>query len=255
MLSALKVKFQSKYNQEEVKQTFFNKKWGSSSALAKQVSREDYTFDETVSASPRKMLNKEILMPTANKYGDEVTEFIDQLSQASICYLAARHGLQVQELQEEATRHESMVGLINEMMHLLQGLSHSLNAAVGFSDLRTSYTEPTYVTEVTRFSTTRNPLESITYYRARLSSSQMTLVVRGRSNAIEWFLLPPGQVMGLSKTEKSYEPIMRLEGVNDQEDGFVWYHQGRPQSERDLQRLCLELFAQLINQTRITLES
>lgn len=238
------------------KESYFGKRWSAEAGLKKTVDRVDYTFDEVEKTSPAKQLNEQILSSYQQTPDTESKRFVSRITDESLSFLAKRRGLRLQQMHAMARCNESMAILISRIFDRLEAYSWEVNASLGCTEMQTAITRPAYVREVTRFSKARQPLETITYYRARVASPSWSLVIRGKNGKIEAFLLPVQRVMGLSKTEDMYEPLFEMNATCINEDGAVeWDFDGKPLTELRELELSMEMFVRLIETTKDHLAS
>jgi hypothetical protein len=164
----------------------------------------------------------------------------------------------VQFLQEKSdaplTQRESMYKkgieiLIDKIFGLLQHFMYEFNKVAAGTDLHVSGTISGDVTEVTRYNKFREAEETKTYFRARFSTRLYSLVLRGKDESIDIFLLPVNRTMALSQTENDYSPLVTVQ-VKITEEGMMWrLAEGYP-SVDSLEALCMWLFRELIQKTK-----
>jgi hypothetical protein len=105
------------------------------------------------------------------------------------------------------------------------------------------------VNEILRYNKLREPVESITTFRARLSTRFTSMVIIGRKNCVEFRMLPVEEVIGLTKAEAAYVPFLSFE-CQLEETGCEWYHNNAVLTNETLEALCMEAFSKLIGATR-----
>lgn len=104
--------------------------------------------------------------------------------------------------------------------------------------------------EITKFDKLRNPLESITLHRARLSTSRYSLVLRGDQNGIEFYLIPVSRAIGLSKQELNYSPVAAFK-TRLEKNEVVWESSDdKPLGVYHVETTCMELFLALVERTK-----
>jgi hypothetical protein len=236
------------------KESHFGKRWGVATGFQKQFSREDYKFDDVAQTAPTRQLRDQILTAYQNQPKEESRLFVNRLRDESLSFLAQRRGVRMQQMQRLARLNESMTIVVRRVFDVLECFALELNCYVGCTELQTALTRPQHVREVTRFSKSRQPLEIVAFFRARLASPSWSLVIRGRDDRIEFFLIPVGKVMGLSKSEASYEPVAVL-AAQIKDDQVDWSLDNKPFSSDIEQELCMALFSKLIDATKQQLES
>lgn len=89
----------------------------------------------------------------------------------------------------------------------------------------------------------------ISSYRCRISTTRLALVIRGKEERIDFFVLPVESVMGLSKTEDQHDPLMSFtcEVKNGQ---YNWEVEEKPLTEERLEKYVLLTFEHLMDLTR-----
>src|SRR5262249_35384923 len=95
----------------------------------------------------------------------------------------------------------------------------------------------------------REAEETKTYFRARFSTRLYSLVLRGREQSVDVFLLPVNRTMALSKGESEYKPLATIQ-VKITEEGMMWRMADGNPSLDSLESLCMWLFSQLIERTK-----
>lgn len=230
--------------------TEFNKsRWAElEKGLKKTVDRRHYEVgafrDDTSS------LTEQILANYKTCTNDGHVSWMQQLAKESMQFLAQRRGIKLQVVRKETLYNQAIWELINRVFDHLQTYSFEFNHVMGWNELRTTSTRPALITEVLRYNKFREPLETSTCFRARLSTRFMSLVIRGQKDCIEFMFLPVEKVIGLSKAESCYEPVCKLDGKLS--DGQVtWYMNNQELSIEQLEVTSIELFTELIARTKL----
>ncbi len=74
-------------------------------------------------------------------------------------------------------------------------------------------------------------------------------MLRGKDDAIDFYLLPVNKVMALSKSEVDYKPLARIQ-VKISELGMMWRMADSNPVVDSLDELCMWLFSALIQATK-----
>lgn len=90
---------------------------------------------------------------------------------------------------------------------------------------------------------------SVTYMRMRFSTATLSLVVRGRLDLIECFLVPTSHVMSLSKIEDQFAPLLTVQ-VKTIDGQFCWRAIDAGGSINDIEEFTMWLFDQLIDRSK-----
>lgn len=187
-----------------------------------------------------------VFAPAEEKQSDEQAQWTQELAKSSMEYLAKRRGQWLKKAETEAKYNQSNAKLVQKLCKQLSIFASEFNYAIGWKDLYVTMTEPSLVTEVLRYNKFREPLESVTTFRARLSTRHMSLVIKGNRNKIEFFLMPVEKVIGLSKAEEDLKPVYTLEAEYDAStDSIEW-----SADQETLDEILKSQFTDLIHESR-----
>jgi hypothetical protein len=139
----------------------------------------------------------------------------------------------------------SMRSVVESSFAAIEPYAAELNHTLARTDLRIGCTPPSLVTERTGARTD----QETSYYRARISSKSFSIVIRGDSTTVNFYMLPVSVVMALSKSEDQFEPLMSFTATAH---GAIldWQVEGKPLTSERQERYCLLLFNHLLEQTR-----
>lgn len=204
----------------------------------------DITADEREAA-----LSQQILVYHESQTAETGNDWMYRLKEDSMQYLAEKRGVHLQQIYRESIYKKGVETLIDKIYGLLQRYQFEFNQIAGGTELHVSGTISGDVTEVTRMNKMREAEETKTYFRARLSTRSFSLVMRGKDDCIDFYLLPVNKVMALSKSEGDYKPLTRIQ-VKISELGMMWrMADGNPQVD-SLDELCMWLFSALVQATK-----
>lgn len=229
------------------KDTFFDKKWGRNTAFQKTLDKSGYEHEDT-DEDQESQLRDEILVRLKSKGGGGC--FVSGIASESIAFLDSLKNRKDSKAKQQRLCNQSMNELLALIFELLKSYAYDYNHAVGYGPLHIAITDPQTVTEVLRFDRQRNPLESVTYYRARLSTASHSLVLRGQDDGIVFFILPVARALGLTKQEAHYEPatLLRIKAENNL---VHWETKiGTPLTPSSVEAICMAVFQWLIEETK-----
>ncbi|MBS2003969.1 MAG: hypothetical protein U0103_21465 [Candidatus Obscuribacterales bacterium] len=204
----------------------------------------DISADEREAA-----LSRQILVYHESQNAETGNDWMYKLKEDSMQYLAEKRGIDLQQIYRESIYKKGIETLIDKIYGLLQRYQFEFNQVAAGTELHVSGTISGDVTEVTRANKLREAQETKTYFRARLSTRTHSLVLRGKDDAIEFYLLPVNKVMALSKSEVDYKPLARIQ-VKISELGMMWRMSDANPSVDSLDELCMWLFSSLIQATK-----
>ncbi|MBY0356692.1 MAG: hypothetical protein K2W82_01715 [Candidatus Obscuribacterales bacterium] len=235
------------------KRAYFDKKWGSDAAFDKNMDRSQYETLAFADYGGQGQINDQILIQYKTKFSEDPSAFLDKLAKETQDFIVNREHLAERVKRDDALRNTHMVFLMEQLFETLTFYSFELNNAVGFGPLHIATTSPRFVTEAVRFNRLRDAEEVVTYYRARLSTSTLSLVMRGDKNGIQIFIMPVARAIGLSKQESFYRPLVTLQAKVSDDQIFWCQEDGSSVSVCALEALCMNLFQEFVAKNRISL--
>ena len=135
-------------------------------------------------------------------YADSVTpmrrDFLETMTSTSAEFLASRQK-PAEPVYAPTSMSTSMTSLVDRIFNTLEPYIHELNQTFRATDLSITFTPPSVVNENFSCDTLRRPSIVVSSYRCRISTSCLALVIRGKEDRIDFFILPVEKVMGLSK--------------------------------------------------------
>jgi hypothetical protein len=200
-------------------------------------------------AGPTSDLAHEILDNYKSRSLDIRQDYLESLVRDSLSYLEEKQLGILRAADERTLMADSMASLVDQVYRVMESYGFELNRMVGSSELQISCTSPASVTEYEDFNRYRHSSKTITYYRARISTCRLSVIVRGHENQVQFYLLPVGMVMGLSQVEKQHPPIMTFNGSGDCYS-VDWEVEGKPLTAERLERYCYLVLDHLLKETR-----
>jgi len=180
---------------------------------------------------------------------DAGMDWMYRLKEESMKFLAQQKGVHLQQLYRDSMYKKGIEQLIDKIYGILQRYMFEFNQVAAGTELHVAGTISGDVTEVTRYNKLREAQETETYFRARLSTRLYSLVMRGKDDRVDFYLLPVNKVMALSKLESEFPPLTSIQ-VKITEQGMMWrMAQGVPPID-SLDELCMWLFSNLVQATK-----
>ena len=125
--------------------------------------------------------------------------------------------------------------LIEKSFDLLRSYAWEFNGFLAYPELHVTATKPAYVSEVLRYSVFREPLDTISKLRARLSTRFYSLILRGHQGSVEFIAMPAHKAIGLTTAEDIYEPLATF-SVTVEEMLPFWQWEGQVVSDQLLEK-------------------
>ncbi len=137
--------------------------------------------------------------------------------------------------------------MVDRVYRLFEPYAVELDHIIGPGGFKIACTPPEESSETINGEWPFRPPEILSYYRARFSTSRLSIVVRAHQNKVEFYLLPVEFIMMLSKAEDEYGPLMSFEA---QETGAIvqWEVEQKPLTDERFERYCLLLFEYFVRE-------
>lgn len=217
---------------------------GSQPASPESIKSQSASNSEKVGA-----IAQQILVYHESEPAAPGADWMSQLKEESMNFLAEQRGVQLQQMYREAAYKKGVEILIDKIFQLLQRYSFEFNQVASGTDLHVSGTISGDVTEVTRYNRLREVEETKTFFRARFSTRLFALVIRGKDDSIDFYLIPVNRVMALSKCEDEFKTVASLQ-VKITEQGMMWRMADSIPPVDSLEKLCMWLFTNLVEETK-----
>lgn len=174
-------------------------------------------------------------------------DYVEHLTNKSLAFLRSYDrgfGL----LSEHEIVKDATLRLVEKTFHLLEPYVVHFNNSAGTA-LCIASTSPDEIIETVEGEWPFRPSHDVSFYRARFSTHNLSLVIRGSEDRVEFFLLPVDQVMSLSKIEDDYGALMSFNSVIEG-NKVDWVVEGKPLTDERFERYCLLTFDYFIKQSQ-----
>ena len=134
--------------------------------------------------------------------------WLNSLKYDSLQFLENQSGGQLEGTRREQLNKQAMEVTVDRLFSCLQGFAYEFNK-IGRWHRSSCYQGSMSgdVKEVLNYNKYREEEKTQTYFRARLSTRLYTLIIRGKENLVECFVMPVNHAMALSQLEKEYDPL------------------------------------------------
>jgi hypothetical protein len=204
------------------------------------------TFDNLMRVQEE--LSQQILGNYVESAASVNREFLDGFISSSKEFLDSRNK-PAEPVYTPSSMSTSMTSLVDKIFNTLEPYIHELNQSFRTTDLSITFTPPSVVNENFGFDSSRRPALIVTSYRCRISTTRLALVIRGKEDRIDFFILPVESVMGLSKIEDQHDPLMSFT-CEVKRGEFYWEVEEKPLTEERLEKYILLIFEHLMELTR-----
>lgn len=178
-------------------------------------------------------------------------DLLDLMTRDSNAFIDEYRQMAASKQQEERALEASMQSIVDRSFASVEPYVEELNSKLGRSELHVACTFPEWVAEEVGSGPNR---ERRSYYRARISTGRLAIVIRGSKGQVDFYILPVSFVMGLSKVEDLYFPLMSFAAT--QRGAFMdWEVEGKALTRERLERYCILLFNFLLEETKTDLRA
>lgn len=236
------------------REAFLDTRWRHSAGEIKRYDKASYGsggnryYDETAD------LTEQILSTYNTCANERRSSWMRDLARDSMEFIADVRGTQFTKVRKETIMNQSIAHIVTEIYSMLRAYAFEFNHSVGWNELYITCSKPGFVTEVTRYNIFREPIESTTNFRARLSTRSWSVVIRGKKNKIDIMLIPVYKVIGLSKAETEFPPLLTLTGTLTKQQ-VQWHLNDQPLLEGQLESIAMEVFAALIHKSKEAIQT
>jgi len=210
------------------------------------VAYSQSTFDNLTRVQEE--LSQQILGNYVESANSVNREFLDSFISASREFMDTR-SKPVEPSFAPSGVSTSMTALVDKIFNSLEPYIHEFNQSFRTTDLSITFTPPSMVNENCGYDSSRRPALMISSYRCRISTTRLALVIRGKEERIDFFVLPVESVMGLSKTEDQHDPLMSFT-CEVKSGQYNWEVEEKPLTEERLEKYVLLTFEHLMDLTR-----
>lgn len=201
------------------------------------------TFESAYQLAQRFISN--IRKRTVNK------DVLELIARDSTAFIEEYRQMATSRQAEERALEASMQSIVDRSFAAVEPYIEELNSKLGRSELHVSCTPPEWVSE--EYGPGHNR-ERRSYYRARICTGRLSIVLRGARDRVDFYVLPVSLIMGLSKVEDHYGPLMSFQAAP--RGAFMdWEVEGKALTRERLERYCLLLFNFLLEETKTDLRA
>jgi len=165
-------------------------------------------------------------------------DYVEQLTSKSIAFLKNYESGFFGIRAEADILRDATYRMVERIYKLLEPYVVQFNDAVGPGRLSIAITQPDEIIEQCEGEWPFRPPQETSFYRARFTTSNLSLVIRGSDDRVEFFVLPSDLVMRLSKVEDDYGVLMTY-SATIRSGKTEWEVEDKPLTDERFERYCL----------------
>lgn len=174
-------------------------------------------------------------------------DYVEHLTNRSLAFLKSYdRGFGI--LSESDIVRDAALRMVERVFGLLEPYVVHFNEAVDATQLCIASTAPDEILETVEGEWPFRPSQEKSFYRARFSTHNLSLVIRGSEDRVEFFILPVEQVMRMSQIEDQYGALMTFH-ARLVEGKVEWEVEEKPLTDERFERYCLLTFDYFVKET------
>jgi len=173
-------------------------------------------------------------------------DYLAYLTQKSMAYSNRARETELAAEQAQIAIDQSMVALIDRIFGMLEPYLQEMNRINRVAEMHLSFVAPGRSNEAIELDRSRKPSKITSFYRCRISTGKLSLVIRGLQGRVEFFIIQADRVMGLSNEEACHQPLMIFE-AEISNNGLTWMVEGKQLTSDRFERFTLLILEHLLD--------
>lgn len=175
-------------------------------------------------------------------------DYVEHLTNKSMAFFRSyEKGFGI--VNDDDVLRDATLRMVERIFNLIEPYVVHINAAIDSSQLCLAATAPDEIIETVEGEWPFRPTTEISFYRARFSTHNLSLVIRGSEDRVEFYVLPVDQVMRMSSVEDQYGALMTYNAKIF--NGKVeWEVEGKPLTDDRFERYCLLMLDYFVKQSQ-----
>jgi hypothetical protein len=174
-------------------------------------------------------------------------DYVEHLTNKSMAFLKSyEKGFGI--VNDDDLLRDATLRMVERTFNLLEPYVVHFNNAVDASQLCIAATAPDEILETVEGEWPFRPTQEVSFYRARFSTHNLSLVLRGSEDRVEFYVLPVEQVMRMSTVEDQFGALMFYQ-AKIFHGKVEWEVEGKPLTDERFERYCLLMFDYFVKQS------
>jgi hypothetical protein len=225
------------------KNNYFCYRWRIKDHFNRSIDRQQFHLNAMGAGNDVSLMNDRIMQLYKSSFGSSRKDLIVGLAQEAMTFLERRRSQQKRSQECERALADSTISLVQHVFNVLLAFSAELNSLMGLSELFITPSEP----DVKKVS---NHKETLTHVvQAGFSTNLYRLVVDGRLDCINFYIVPSDTMLSLQEITLNYNPVEKWNSKL-YPAGDVYWFAGESLMEDDMvEVICAQLLSALIQTT------
>jgi hypothetical protein len=176
------------------------------------------------------------------------TDYVEHLTNKSKAFFKSyEKGFGI--VNDDDILRDATLRMVERIFNLIEPYVVHFNNAVDSSQLCLAATPPDEILETVEGEWPFRAAQEVSFYRARFSFHNMSLVLRGSDDRVEFYVLPVDQVMRMSAVEDQYGALM-VYNAKVFNGKVEWEVEGKPLTDERFERYCLLMFEYFVKESQ-----
>lgn len=226
------------------KNNYFCYKWRIKDHFNRSIDRQIFHLRALGASNDVSLMNDRIMQLYKSSFGSSRKDLIVDLARDAMSFLDRRRSDQKRQQAKELRLSTATIELVQYASNVLLGFSTELNSLMGLSELFITASEP----EAKKLGACG---EGITHVvQAGFSTNSFRLVIEGRLECINFYLVPADSLLTLNEIAMNYEPLEKWRSLIGDTGAVQWYSGGQAIAEDMVEVICSELLRALLAATQ-----
>lgn len=234
-----------KNRQTYPKNNFFCYKWRIKDHFNRSIDRQMFHLKSLGASNDISLMNDRIMQLYKTSFGSSRKDLIVDLAQEAMSFLDKRRSQQKRVQAKEMVLSQATIELVQYAANVLLGYATELNSLMGLSELFITAAEP----EARKLGMgTEGGITHVV--QAGFSTSSFRLVLEGRLECINFYLVPADTLLTLNEIALNYEPLEKWRSHVAPTGDVYWTTSEEPIAEDMVEIICAALMRALIAATQ-----
>ena len=226
------------------KNNYFCYKWRIKDHFNRSIDRQIFHLRAQGASNDVSLMNDRIMQLYKSSFGSSRKDLIVDLARDAMSFLDRRRSDQKRQQAKEMRLSTATIELVQYASNVLLGFSTELNSLMGLSELFITASEP----EAKKLGACGDGITHVV--QAGFSTNSFRLVIEGRLECINFYLVPADSLLTLNEIAMNYEPLEKWRSLIGDTGNVQWYSGGQAIAEDMVEVICSELLRLLLAATQ-----
>lgn len=226
------------------KNNYFCYKWRVKDNFNRSIDRQMFHLSVHGADNHKSLMSHKMLQLHKSRFKGNRRDMVVNLAQDAMEFLEQRRLEHSVHSNEQVIYSTAMTDMVEMCFNLLLSCATELNTILGLSELFITATEPNFeIKDKTK--------ETVcSYTQCRFSTSLYSLVMEGRREKINFYIVPSDELISVEEVALQYESITKWSATMNKNKQAVWMSQGMELNDDVLEVSAIQLLSQLIDKTK-----